>query len=89
MDEETEKELTEHACELWAIRIVATELLADRLERSSDPKRAADAIIKKVYRSWEASSLPEFYRLKVPEHIASIVDDATTAALRRRRERGG
>jgi hypothetical protein len=44
MDEETEKELTEHACELWAIRTVATELLADRLERSNDlisPRRVA------------------------------------------------
>jgi hypothetical protein len=61
MDEETEKELTEHACELWAIRTVAIDLLADRLERSNDPKRAADTIIKNVYRSWEASSLAAAY----------------------------
>ena len=58
MDETTEKELTEHACELWAIRTVVVDLLADKLERSSDPKKAANTIIKNVYRSWEASSLP-------------------------------
>jgi hypothetical protein len=87
MDDETEKELTELVCEIWAIRTVITELLADRLKRSNDPQKTANSIVKTVYKNYETSSFPEHYRLKIPEHIVSILDDATAAAPRRRRGR--
>jgi hypothetical protein len=91
MDKEAEEALNELTCVMWAIRTVAVELLADKLEKFADPKKAADLMTKRVYKSYETSSLPEPLRLKIPEHVVSILDDATTAALNphRKRKEGG
>jgi hypothetical protein len=91
MDDNIESVLEDLTCEMWAMRTIIVELLADKLEKSKNPKKAADLMASRVYDSYKPSSLPDPIRLKLPEIVVSILDDATRVAVspnRRGREGG-
>ncbi len=52
-------------CEMWAIRTLAVELLADKLAGFQDVRKAADQISKAVYSAYNVSFFIRAFAVEV------------------------
>jgi hypothetical protein len=89
MDDETQRQLEELSFEIWAVRAVAIEFLADKLAGFKNPKKAANLMASRVFENYEKSRLPEASQIRLSETIVAILDDATNAVLSLRQKKGG